>query len=314
MTTNDTHNAVSILSIPVITALLSVYLFWGATYLAMKFAIETLPPYIMLTSRFGFAGLFMYIILRLKNVEAPTKKQWMSAAITGGILLFLATGSVTLAQTTIPSNIAATIIAAVPLWIALFQWTIFKQGSPGIWTSLGLVLGFIGVAMLVSSSGSKEGSGAAWGYFMLVFASAMWAFGSLLSRVLETPKSPFMAISAQMLMGALFCLIAGMLKGEFSVVIIADLSTRSIIAMLYLIIFGSVVAYSAYIWLLKNTSPAIASTYAYVNPVVAILMGWIFAGETLIMQEIFAVFIILVAVMAIIKENSKVKKLDIQKT
>jgi len=314
MIKNDTHNAVNILSIPVIASLFSVYLFWGATYLAMKFAIETFPPYIMLTMRFGFAGLIMYIFLRLKKVESPTGKQWKSAAITGVILLFLATGSVSIAQKTVPSNIAATLIAAVPLWIALLQWTVFKQGSPGTWTSLGLILGFIGVAMLVSSSGSKEGGGAVWGYFMLVFASVSWAFGSLISRVLETPKSPFMAISAQMLMGALFCLIAAVLCGEFSEINIANLSTRSIIAMLYLIIFGSLVAYSAYIWLLINTSPAIASTYAYINPVIAILLGWILAGESLIFQEIIAVFIILVSVMAIIKENSNVKKFDKQNT
>jgi len=314
MKNSDTQNTKSILSIPVIASLLSIYLFWGATYLTMKFAIETFPPYVMLTMRFGFAGLIMYIILRIKNVEAPTVKQWKSAAITGGILLFIATGSVSIAQTTVPSNIAATIIAAVPLWIALFQWTIFKQGSPGIWTGFGLILGFLGVAMLVSSSGSKEGSGAAWGYFMLVFASASWAFGSLISRVLETPKSPFMAISAQMLMGALFCLIAATIKGEFSEINVASISARSIISMLYLIICGSLIAYSAYIWLLNNTSPSIASTYAYVNPVVAILLGWILAGETLIMQEIISVFVILVSVMAIIKENSKIKKLDIQKT
>ncbi|MCL1940362.1 MAG: EamA family transporter [Synergistaceae bacterium] len=296
------------LSMPVVSALFSVYFFWGTTYLAMKFAIETLPPYIMLASRFGLAGAIMYMILRLNKAEAPTKKQWRSAAITGGILLFLSTGSVTLAETVVPSNIAAAVVAGVPLWMVFFQWTIFKQGTPGIWTSLGLILGFIGVAVLVNSSGSKEGASALWGYLLLVFSSAMWALGSLISRVLDTPKSQFMAISTQMLFGAFFCFIAGVLKGEASDINIANFSARSMLAVLYLIVFGSIVGYGSYIWLLRNTSPTLVSTYAYVNPVVAILMGWALAGETLNMQEIIAVFIILTAVIAIIKENSKIKK------
>jgi drug/metabolite transporter (DMT)-like permease len=305
MITKDTNYAVNTLSIRVVAALLSVYFFWGTTYLAMKFAIETFPPYIMLTVRFGIAGSIMYIILRLHKVEAPTKSQWKSAAIVGGILLFLSTGSISLAQATVPSNISAIVTAAVPLWIALFQWTIFKKGYPGIWTSVGLVLGFIGAVILVSSSGSKESGSALWGYFLLVFASCMWALGSLLSSVLDIPKSPFMAISAQMILGAFFCFIAGTLRGEISDINFANLSARSIIALLYLIIFGSCVGYTSYIWLIRNTSPTLASTYAYVNPVVAIIIGWILAGETLAIHEIAAAIIILVAVIAIIKENSK---------
>jgi len=305
MTKKETDNAVNTLSIPVIAALLSVYFFWGTTYIAIKFAIETLPSYTMLGIRFGFAGLIMYVFLRLKNVPTPTKEQWKSAAVIGGILLCLANGSVGLAQTTVPSNITASIIAAVPLWMAFFQCTIFRQSSPKIWTIFGLILGFIGVAILVNSSGSKEGGGALWGYLLLIFATAAWAFGSLISRTLDVPKSPFMAISAQMLMGGLFCLIVGALRGEIAEISIAFLSARSIIAVLYLIVFGSIVAYSAYIWLLRNVSPTLVSTYAFVNPVVAIFMGWVLAGETLIAHEIIAVFVILVAVIAIIRENSK---------
>ena len=308
------ENAASALSVPVISALLLVYFSWGTTYMAMKFAIETLPSYTMLAFRFGVTGLIMYVILRLGKIEAPNKNQWKSAAITGGILLCLATGSISLAQATVPSGITAVVIAAVPLWMAFFQWAVFKQGSPGAWTILGLILGFMGVAALIASSGSKSGGGALSGYFLLVFASFMWAFGSLLSRVLDSPKSPFMAISAQMLVGAFFCFIAGALRGEIREINIALISARSLIAMLYLIIFGSLVGYTAYIWLLKNTSPAIVSTYAFINPAVAILVGWVLAGETLIMQEAVAVFIILGAVMAIIKENSKIKKLNIQKS
>ena len=307
MTKIETNNSVNTLSFPVVVALLSVYFFWGTTYLAMKFAIETFPPYTMLAIRFGTAGSIMYIILRLYKVETPTKSQWKSAAITGGVLLFLSTGSINFAQSTVPSNIAATVTAAVPLWIALFQWTIFKQGYPGIWTSVGLILGFIGVVFLVSASGSKESGGALWGYLLLIFASSMWAIGSLLSSVLDIPKSPLMAISAQMIFGALFCLLAGVLRGEISDINLANLSARSLLALLYLIIFGSFIGYTAYIWLIRNTSPTLASTYAYVNPVVAIILGWLLAGEKLIAQEIAAVIIILVAVIAIIKANSRVK-------
>ena len=308
MIKKNTDNASNVISFTTIIALFSVYFFWGTTYLAMKFAIETLPPYIMLATRFGVAGLLLYIILRFNKVEAPTKTQWRSAAIIGGILLFLSTGSVLMAETVVPSNIAATVVASVPLWIAFFQWTIFKQGAPGIWTSIGLILGFIGVVILVNSSGSKEGGAPLWGYLVLVFASAMWAIGTLISRILEAPKSPFMAIATQMLCGAFFCFIAGVFKGEISEVNIALLSARSIIAVLYLIIFGSLVGYGSFIWLLKNNSPTLVSTYAYVNPVVAIFMGWALANETLIMRERIAVFVILAAVIAIIKENSRVKK------
>lgn len=291
------------LSIPIIAALVSVYFFWGTTYLAMKYAVETFPPFLMLGVRFGVTGFFMIIVLYLRGTPMPSSIQWGGAFITGAMMLFLGTGCVTLAELEVPSNIAATVIASTPLWMAFFQWALFREGRPPVWNIIGLGVGFIGVIMLIMASGNVGGS--IYGYLLLVFAASMWALGSLISRVIDAPKSPFMSIGAQMFCGGVCCLVAALFTGEFAEADISKFSAVSMFAILYLVMFGSLVGYGSYVWLLRNTSPTLVSTYAYVNPVVAIFMGWLIAGETLNEREIIAALVILASVMAIIKGNMK---------
>lgn len=290
------------LTLPIIGALLSVYFFWGTTYLAMKFAIETFQPHTMLGIRFVTAGALMFAWSWIRERPSITWKQWRGASIVGGLMLLGGTGGVAWSQQYVPSNIAAIVVAAVPLWIALIRWVALRHDRPGRLTTIGLLLGFAGIIMLVrSTSGPTAAQGHLAGLAMLVFASLSWASGSLFSRVADLPGSPVLAISMQMLTGGFFCLIAGLAIGGAEQIDLWSVSLRSAVALGYLVVFGSVIGFSSYIWLLKKTDPALASSYAYVNPVVAIVLGWLLAGESLNSGSLAATGVILLGVILIVR-------------
>lgn len=290
------------LTLPIIAALWSVYFFWGTTYLAMKFAIEAFPPHIMLGIRFVTAGALMFVWAWIRERPSITLRQWRSASVVGGLMLLGGTGGVAWSQQYVPSNIAAIVIAAVPLWIALIRWLALRHGRPGRLTTIGLLLGFAGIIMLVRfTSGPSAVQGHLAGLAMLVFASLLWASGSLFSRVADLPESPVLAISMQMLTGGFFCLVAGLAIGGPGQIDLAAVSLRSAFALGYLVTFGSIIGFSSYIWLLKKTDPVLASSYAYVNPVVAIVLGWLLAGESLNAGSLAAAGVILVGVILIVR-------------
>lgn len=295
------------LTIPIMTALGAVYFFWGTTYLAMKFAIETLPPLIMLGLRFTTAGTLMFAWKWIRGEVDTTWRQWRGAAIVGGLMLLGGTGGVAWAEQHIPSNIAAILIATVPLWIALIRWIALRHDRPSTVSTIGLLLGFAGLILLVYSANPSDATarGHEIGLIVLMFAAFFWATGSLVSRTVNLPDSPALAISMQMLTGGLFCLIAGMGMGEGASVHLEAISLKSAAALGYLVIFGSIVGFSSYIWLLKKTDPALASSYAYVNPVVAIALGWLLAGESLNAGSLLAAGIILAAVLLIVRGTAR---------
>lgn len=295
------------ITLPIAAALVAVYVFWGGTYLAMKFAIETMPPFLMAGIRFITAGAIMYVWQAAKGVERPRLIHWKNAAIVGGLLLLGGNGGVVWAEKVVPSGIAAIIVATVPLWMALLGWLWQGGNRPAGLVSLGLALGFIGITLLVKSSETEVTNvSSQWiGYIILLAASISWAAGSLYSRVAKLPSAPFMAISLQMLTGGMLCLVFGLLSGEWEQLHLLQISMRSALSLSYLIIFGSIIGFSAYIWLLKAANPTVVSTYAYVNPIVAVILGWALAGERMTTQDGMAAFVIVLAVIIITIANSR---------
>lgn len=295
------------ITFPIVVALIAVYVFWGGTYLAMKFAIETLPPFMMAGIRFLTAGTIMYIWQRAQGVDRPTTIHWKNAAIVGGLLLLGGNGGVVWAEQMVSSGIAAIIVATVPLWITLLAWLWQKGNRPNGMVFIGLLLGLLGITLLVRNSGGGDlNTPVQWmGYTVLVLASLSWAAGSVYSRVANLPSAPFMAIALQMLAGGLFCLLFGLITGEGMQFDIANVSMRSALSLGYLIVFGSIIGFSAYIWLLKAADPTIVSTYAYVNPIIAVVLGWALAGEQLKIQDALAAAVIILSVIIITKSNSR---------
>jgi len=295
------------LRIQTIAALMAVYLFWGGTYLAMKLAVDTIPPFLMGGLRFFTAGAVVYLWELRKGAPHIRKAEWFGAAKVGGLLLVCSMGGLTWAEQFVPSGIAAIIFATVPLWMALIAW-IFQGGNrPGGIVIAGLTLGFFGVILLVKSSVTHLGSNPLeWlGYLAVTLASVCWAWGSLYSRVARLPESPFMSVALQNLTGGACYLLISFFSGEWSDFAVSGLSPVSAVSLLYLIFFGSLIGFGAYIWLLKVADPTIVSTYAYVNPVVAVFLGWLLAGEQLTPSDSVAVVIVLCAVIIITRKQSQ---------
>lgn len=263
-------------------AFLAVYLVWGSTYLAIRVVLETLPPFLTAGVRFTTAGAILYAVMRLRGTPAPEVGHWPAAFVIGALLLLCGNGAVMWAEQRVPSGIAALLVAVEPLWIVLLSWLRPGGERPRLATALGVGLGFGGLVLLVgpddlSSGGAVDLLGA----LAIVFGAFTWAAGSLYSLNAKMPKSPFMATAMNMLAGGVLLLLAGVVAGEPARLDVGAISGRSLGAVAYLTVFGSLVAFTAYIWLINNVSPARVSTYAYVNPVVAVLLGWAAAGEAL---------------------------------
>jgi drug/metabolite transporter (DMT)-like permease len=296
------------LSYPVILALLAVYLAWGGTYLGIRFAVETMPPFLLAGTRFVIVGLLLYSWEMVRGTTRPEKIHWRNATIIGGLLLLGGNSLVVWSEQAVPSGVAALIIATEPLWITLLAWLWQGDAKPNIYVITGLILGFAGQIVLVSSSMQLNSNHSqVFGYIILSLAALFWAIGSLYSRQAQMPKSAIMSIAIQNLMGGMLCLIVGMSVGELGRLNIAHVSTRSLVSFAYLVFAGSIIGYSAYIWVLQKTEPAIASTYAFVNPVIAVFLGWAIANEQLTIRDIMAVIIILASVI-LITVNSQPKK------
>lgn len=264
-----------------VAAFAAVYLIWGSTYLAILFAIETIPPFLMGGTRWIVAGGILYVLSR-RGLPPPTSGEWRVAFAAGAFFILGGNGGVSWAESRVASGVASLVVATVPLWAVLLDGA--RPG--GIWPRrgvlAGLALGFGGVAILVNPFGQAAAAridplGAA----ALVLAALSWGAGSIYVREAPRPASPWRGAAMQMLAGGALMLAAGFLSGEGERFAPARVSLKSLAAWAYLVAFGSLVGYSAYLWLLRATSPAHATTYAYVNPVVAVLLGWLFAGEAL---------------------------------
>lgn len=284
-----------------IAAFAAVYVVWGSTYLAIKYAIETMPSFLMAGVRFVAAGGILYAIARVTgNYEKPKLIEWRTSFIVGTLLLGIGNGGVVLAEHYISSSLAALLVATMPFWMVLLGWTFMGSGRPNYKVSLGLLVGFVGVALLITGRGGETASttsdGWLFGVICILVATLGWSIGSLYGAKAPTAKSFVQAAGMQMLAGGLVLVIMGLVTGEWAALDVAAISTNSWLALLYLIFFGAIVGYTAYSWLLKNVSPAAISTYAYVNPAIAVFLGWAIAGETMTGQMLLGAAVIVASV------------------
>lgn len=283
-----------------IAAFAAVYIIWGSTYLGIRYAIETLPPFLMAATRFLIAGPILFAWMLRKSGERPTLIQWRSAAIVGALLLLGGNGGVTWAEQHVTSSFTALVVGAMPLWMVILGWLVFGHGRPTGVMAVGLAVGLAGVLLLVGPAELMGGEHVETaGVVAVLIATLCWATGSLYSRRASLPKNPLLSTGMEMIAGGVLLLVVGLLSGEAADLNLSNVSLKSITALAYLTFFGSLVAFTAYIWLLNNTTTARASSYAYVNPVVALFLGWTLAGEPLTARTIIAAAIIIASVIVI---------------
>jgi drug/metabolite transporter (DMT)-like permease len=285
----------------IILAFAAIYLIWGSTYLGIRIGIESFPPLLLAGARHFLTGLILYPILRWKTRVRPTLAHWRTAVVTGVLLLFIGNGGVCVAEGTVPSGVTALLVATVSLWIVLIDWLRPGGARPLPRVVAGILMGLAGLVLLVGpahlgGSGRIDPKGSA----LLVIASLAWALGSLYSKHGGLPSSPFLGVAMQSLAGGSALCIAGLIAGEVSAFHFAAITLRSWLALGYLIVFGSGLGFTAYIYLLKNTAAARVGTYALVNPVVALFLGRLFVGESITLRTGLAAAVILTAVLLVI--------------
>jgi drug/metabolite transporter (DMT)-like permease len=280
-------------------ALISVYIAWGSTYLAIRFAVESIPPYLMAGARFLIAGAILYAFRRLSGDPAPKAVHWRSAAVVGTLLLVLANGWVVYAEQRVPSSIAALMVASVPLWLVLLDALRPGGRRPGWVVLAGVLTGLVGLIIL-AGPGSLGGQPVdVLGAVLLTLASISWAAGSLYSRKASLPASALLGTGMEMLVGGVLLLLVGTALGEWSRFDLAAVSTRSLLSLGYLVVAGSLVGFASYTWLLRNAPTPLVSTYAYVNPIVAIFIGNLLAGEPISPRVLLAAAVIIGSVVLI---------------
>lgn len=282
------------------TALIALYIVWGSTYLAIRFAVETIPPFLHAGLRFFISGLILVLWRRAAEDEMPTRVQWKSVAIVGTLLLLGGNGLVSFAEQRIASGVAALIVGTTPMWLVLIE-ALRPGGVKPTWlTIVGLVVGFTGIYLLV---GPSEATGALQfdtvGTIAVLIASFLWASGSIYSRSADVPKSALMTTGAEMLAGSVPLFLVSLVLGEWRGFNFAQVSTESWLGLIYLITFGSMIGFVAYIWLLQNAPISLVATYAYVNPLVAVALGAWLANEPLTTRTLAAAGIIIGSVIFI---------------
>lgn len=282
-------------------ALLALYIVWGSTYLGIRFAVETIPPFLHAALRFLISGVILYIWRRAAGDPAPTASHWRSTAIVGTALLLGGNGLVAWAEQTVPSGIAALMITTSPFWLVLFE-SLRVGGTKPTWQAiLGLVIGFMGVFILVGPAEitGAEGGFDTFGIILLLLAPLFWSMGSIYAKGADMPTSTLLSTGMQMLTGAVALFLVSLVRGELNGFNPGLVSTRSWLALAYLITFGSLIGFVSYGWLLHNAPVSLMSTYAYVNPVVAVLLGSLFAAEPLNGRILIAAAIIIGSVVLI---------------
>ena len=286
-------------------ALITVYVLWGSTYLGIRIAVQTMPPFLMAGVRFIIAGLLLCAWRLPAAVRAgtlPTFDEWRRTLVIGAALLLGGNGAVAFAETWVPSGVTALMVSVVPLWMALIDRIFYGRRLPAA-VLAGLIAGFAGVALLVGLPG--HGPVSMVGALVLTAGSLSWAAGSLYSRGAKLPDDSLLATGMEMLTGGVCLTLAGLATGELADVHVAAISSSSWIAFAYLVFFGGIVGFSAYLWVIRNAPTSLVSTYAYVNPVVAVLLGWVVLHETLTLRTIVAAAVIICSVAWIVSSNSR---------
>jgi len=293
------------LRVKIVLAFGAIYIVWASTYLAIKIAVQTIPPFWLAGSRFLLAGSILYGFVRLQGTPPPLRKQWLAAAPVGALLLVGGNAALVWAEQRVPSALAATILAMIPLWMVLLDS--FHKGGPKLTgrVASGLVIGLAGVGILVGPAklwGSSRVD--ILGTTVLMFSAFCWAVGSLQSRGSKLPPSPFLAAAMEMLAGGAMLIVLGVLV-ESGQLHWRAITMRSTAGLLYLVAFGSLLSFTAYIWLLSVVSTSRVATYGYVNPAVAVFLGWAFGGESISVRQLVATAIIITAVVLILSHRSQ---------
>jgi drug/metabolite transporter (DMT)-like permease len=293
-----------------VAAFAAVYLLWGSTYLAIKYAIETIPPLLMAGSRFVFAGLVLLAWSRFTaEYERPRIEHWRTSLIVGVLLLLGGNGLVVFAEHYISSSLAALLVATEPFWIVILSWLWLKGARPNARVISGLGMGFFGVWLLISghgaaSAGEHGTSMQLFGTLAVMAAALSWATGSIYGLRAPAPKSALLTAGMQMFSGGIVLLAVSFVLGEWQRFDVSRISANSWYGLAYLIVFGSLLGFTAYSWLLKNAAPAMVATYAYVNPIVAVILGWLVAGETFTGQTLIGAGVIVGSVVLITSQGN----------
>jgi drug/metabolite transporter (DMT)-like permease len=281
----------------VLMAFAAVYIVWGSTYLAIRYAVETIPPFLMGGARFLVSGAILYAWTRTRGASRPTSRQWRDASVAGALMLCLGNGAVAWAEERVPSGLAALIVAVVPLWMVLLDWLRPRGTRPSVVTMIGVVVGLAGLIVLIGPADINSAEHVdLTPSIVLILGSLAWAAGSVYSRYGDHPESSALATGMQMIAGGGVLVLTGLASGELNGFSVGGVSNASWIGWIYLVTFGALVGFTAYVYLLNAVSPAKASTYAYVNPVVAVILGWLVAHESINRPMIVGAAIILGAV------------------
>jgi drug/metabolite transporter (DMT)-like permease len=291
-----------------VLAFAAIYLIWGSTYLGIRVAIDSMPPFLMASARFLVAGSILFAALLMRGERWPTRHQWISNAVIGTLLLLGGNGLVVWAELSIPSGVTALLIGMGPLFIVLTEWAWPGGMRPTAITFAALLLGFAGVTWLAAPWETAAGGRLApAGVIAVLGACVSWSLGSIYSRHAKHGASPFLASALQMLGGGAALGVVALLHGDFQALDVPAITPRAWTAFAYLIIAGSLIAFSTFVWLMKHSTPARVATYAYVNPVVAVLLGWGVLGEQIGPRTIVASVIIVAAVVIITTQKARAK-------
>ncbi|MGH7635373.1 MAG: EamA family transporter, partial [Gemmatimonadaceae bacterium] len=288
-------------------AFASIYIIWGSTFLAIHFVVADLPPFLLASARFTIAGAVLATIALARGAARPTRQNWRAAAIVGILLFPCGNAIVFWAETRMPTGMTALLVATEPLWVVLLLW-LQGRARPGPRVLGAILAGFVGLVVLVGPSAFSGGSTRAVHLvpaIAVVAAACAWALGSLYARTAPLSPSPLLTAGMESFAGGIVTLVIGLAAGEQHGLHLAMASSASLIAFAYLVVFGSLVGFTAYSWLLKAAAPARVATYAYVNPVIAVVLGWAILGETITGRVAIAAAIIIGAVILIIADQSR---------
>lgn len=287
----------------------AIYVIWGSTYLATRYAIETIPPLMMIGIRSLIAGIILYLINQFKNREKINRENILPLFVLGAMFFLIGHGLLAWAQQYVPSGMAAVLITPEPLWIMGIEWFFLKDTRVKLRGVFGLFLGLVGVVYLIASTtGSTTSDNDLLGSALIIVSTVSWGAGAVYSRVAKIPKSPVLSSGMELIFGGVLVLITSFIIGEHSQFQLSQVTLKSFLGLLYLIIFGSVIAFSSYVWLLGRTSVTRISTHTYVNPVIAVLLGWLFANEQITTALLISTVIIIAAVYLVLSDQHREKK------
>jgi len=289
----------------IFTAFVAVYIVWGTTYLAIKYAIETIPPFMMMGMRSLLAGIVMYVWGRFRGDANVVRKELPSLLLIGALFFLIGHGALAWAQQTVPSGVAALLIASEPIIIALFEPFFTREGRVGRRTVLGMLIGMGGITVLVLPQGLNFENVNLLGSLGILLGASSWASGAIYSRVAKLPRSPMITSGLQLLFGGILLIIMSFILGEWSDFNFSQVIVRSWLGLMYLVVFGSIITFSAYTWLLTVTSATRISTHTFINPIVAVFVGWAFGGEALTKGMLIAAVLIIISVYLVLFRKAK---------